>query len=189
MQDLGWLEAWGLWWTGADLRDSSLWGLSMVFWARFGKVLQFLGGAVAVLDLLGPEWMVRQADKIQEARRDGGHVIDAFLVRSTEQASRRIDFVYVLIIIGSPLVTLYLSVLVYGGLGIDVASLNWFSKAIFCLCGLIPAPFLALALDRIFLAVFMLLGKILTLGRNANRTRRVAFVLVVIGFQLDLLGS
>ena len=37
---------------GVPLEDAVLWNLPMLWWARIGKLLQFAGGIVVVLDLL-----------------------------------------------------------------------------------------------------------------------------------------
>ncbi|WP_285607226.1 hypothetical protein [Actinokineospora globicatena] len=52
-RDLGSVLA--LWLSGKQTSGATLWGLSMVWWGRVGKLLQFLAGCVVVLDLVGPE--------------------------------------------------------------------------------------------------------------------------------------
>lgn len=49
---VGYWEAWACWWSGVPLEDAVLWNLPMLWWARIGKLLQFAGGIVVVLDLL-----------------------------------------------------------------------------------------------------------------------------------------
>ncbi|MBB5155564.1 hypothetical protein [Saccharopolyspora phatthalungensis] len=55
MQSVGYWEAWSLWWSGTKLEDFAMWGLPMLWWARIGKCLQFAGTAIVILDLVGPE--------------------------------------------------------------------------------------------------------------------------------------
>jgi hypothetical protein len=45
-----WLE----WWAGRQVDQSDLWGWKVLYWARAGKVLQFLAGLTIVLDIVGP---------------------------------------------------------------------------------------------------------------------------------------
>lgn len=59
VRNVGLLEAWRLWSEGKSLTDYELWGLSILWWGRAGKVIQFLGGLTILLDLLGPERLRR----------------------------------------------------------------------------------------------------------------------------------
>lgn len=54
MQAVNYWQAWSLWWSGAKLEDFAMWGIPMLWWARIGKLLQFAGGAVVIIDLIGP---------------------------------------------------------------------------------------------------------------------------------------
>ncbi|MGS2618610.1 Sec-independent protein translocase subunit TatA/TatB [Micromonospora sp. LZ34] len=47
--------AWTVWWDGRSASQQPLWGHTVLWWARVGKLLQFAAGLVVVLDLLGPE--------------------------------------------------------------------------------------------------------------------------------------
>lgn len=48
-------EAWRLWSAGDQVQQYVLWGQSILWWGRFGKLAQFAAGLVVVLDLIGPE--------------------------------------------------------------------------------------------------------------------------------------
>lgn len=48
-------EAWSRWFEGRLPDDAELWGMSLVFWGRLGKLLQFIAGLTVVLDLIGAE--------------------------------------------------------------------------------------------------------------------------------------
>lgn len=69
MQDLGLWQAVWMWCSGQKLEEFSMYGLPMLWWARTGKYLQFIGGLVAVLDLIGPDRMVDTAAKFGAARQ------------------------------------------------------------------------------------------------------------------------
>jgi hypothetical protein len=43
-----------IWFSGRQTSGSTLWGLSMVWCGRIGKLMQFVAGFVVVLDLIGP---------------------------------------------------------------------------------------------------------------------------------------
>ncbi|MEV6039271.1 hypothetical protein AB0L65_49605 [Nonomuraea sp. NPDC052116] len=56
MADIGYLDALQMWFSGnSALQDSTMYGLGMLWWGRFGKIAAFLGGMTVVLDILGPE--------------------------------------------------------------------------------------------------------------------------------------
>ena len=53
--DLTIVEAWNLWWSGNQLTDHTLYGVSILWLSRAGKLLTFLAGVTIVLDAIGPE--------------------------------------------------------------------------------------------------------------------------------------
>lgn len=71
MEPIGYLEAWLKWSSGEKLESYVLWGISILWWARFGKIIQFLGGFVVVLDLIGPQ---RLRDMATLTRRTGNGI-------------------------------------------------------------------------------------------------------------------
>ncbi|SMD16204.1 hypothetical protein [Lentzea albidocapillata] len=52
-RDIGTVLA--IWFSGKQTSGATLWGLSMVWWGRAGKLLQFMAGCVVILDLVGPD--------------------------------------------------------------------------------------------------------------------------------------
>ncbi|MDB6060743.1 MAG: hypothetical protein JWM78_846 [Verrucomicrobiaceae bacterium] len=60
MADLNWIQAWEQWRTGAQLSNATLWGLSILWLGRAGKIAEFIGGATVILEIIGP-------DRIREA--------------------------------------------------------------------------------------------------------------------------
>lgn len=69
MQDLGIWQAIGMWRSGQKLEEFTMYGLPILWWARTGKYLQFIGGLVAVLDLIGPNKMANAASNLGITRR------------------------------------------------------------------------------------------------------------------------
>jgi hypothetical protein len=63
---VGLFEAWGLWWQGAKLDDTALWGLPMLVVGRIGKVMAFVGSIVAVVDIIGPDNIELWAARIRK---------------------------------------------------------------------------------------------------------------------------
>lgn len=48
-------ETWKLWLSDNLPADAVLWGISIFWWERIGKVMQFLGGSTIIADIIGPE--------------------------------------------------------------------------------------------------------------------------------------
>jgi len=48
-------ETWKLWLSDNLSADAVLWGISIFWWERIGKVMQFLGATTIVADIIGPE--------------------------------------------------------------------------------------------------------------------------------------
>ncbi|MER5388209.1 hypothetical protein [Saccharopolyspora sp. NPDC002686] len=65
VQDVGFWEAVGLWLSGQKLENFTMYGCPMLYWARIGKCLQFIGGAAIVLDLIGPQRLREWGDSTQ----------------------------------------------------------------------------------------------------------------------------
>jgi hypothetical protein len=51
VQNVGLLEAWGLWWQGKSLQGTSLSGVPMLIVGRGGKITAFVGSIVAIIDI------------------------------------------------------------------------------------------------------------------------------------------
>lgn len=49
------VEAWTLWFSGHLSPDLTLWGVSVFWWGRLGKIMQFVGAITIVADIIGPE--------------------------------------------------------------------------------------------------------------------------------------
>ena len=55
MQSLSYWEAWSMWWSSHKLDSFSMWGLPILWWGRIGKLMQYGGGLIIILDLIGPK--------------------------------------------------------------------------------------------------------------------------------------
>lgn len=56
VHEVDYFEAWTRWFAvDESLRTATLWGVKIVWWARFGKVLAFFAGMVLLIDIIGPE--------------------------------------------------------------------------------------------------------------------------------------
>jgi hypothetical protein len=52
-------RAWRIWTDGRSASTEPLWGKTVLWWARAGKIMQFAAGLVVILDLIGPERLRR----------------------------------------------------------------------------------------------------------------------------------
>jgi hypothetical protein len=84
----GWWEAWVSWWSGS-LSEAQLWGLPMLFWGRFGKVLPFVAGLVVVLDLVGPQQLRQWGAGARRRARIAAHRVE--FARIDRRLRNRID--------------------------------------------------------------------------------------------------
>jgi hypothetical protein len=48
-------DLWSRWLSGRGASGASLWGAPVLWWGRWGKLLEFAAGLAVVLDLIGPE--------------------------------------------------------------------------------------------------------------------------------------
>ena len=53
--EITFIEAWKLWLSDNLSADALLWGISIFWWERIGKVMQFLGAITIVADIIGPD--------------------------------------------------------------------------------------------------------------------------------------
>ena len=49
------IEAWKIWFSGDLPADTILWGISILWWERIGKLMQVLGATTIIADIVGPE--------------------------------------------------------------------------------------------------------------------------------------
>ncbi|MFJ1760207.1 hypothetical protein ACIOD2_07815 [Amycolatopsis sp. NPDC088138] len=53
MQTVSFWQALGLWFDGRSVSGYQMWGLPVLWWGRIGKLGQFTGGLVAIIDIVG----------------------------------------------------------------------------------------------------------------------------------------
>lgn len=70
MQTISYWEAWSLWGSGRSLDGMRMWGLPMLWWGRIGKLMQFAGGLIAVLDIIGSERILKLADRFKQKGKE-----------------------------------------------------------------------------------------------------------------------
>lgn len=65
MNDVGLIEAWKLWFSGDLPTNTILWGINILWWERIGKLMQLLGAATIIADIIGPEKIRRFGTSLQ----------------------------------------------------------------------------------------------------------------------------
>jgi hypothetical protein len=61
------LEAWSLWLSGDLSSNAVLLGISILWWGRLGKLMEFVGGATIIADIIGPEKIRRFGTSLHNA--------------------------------------------------------------------------------------------------------------------------
>jgi hypothetical protein len=60
------LGAWELWFQARLNEDAVLWGLTILWWGRLGKLAEFFGAALIVADIIGPEKLRVYGDALHQ---------------------------------------------------------------------------------------------------------------------------
>ena len=72
MQTVSFWQAWGLWFDGQSVAGYRLWGVPVLWWGRIGKLGQFTGGLVAIIDIIGVTRISAWGERLR-ARPVEGH--------------------------------------------------------------------------------------------------------------------
>jgi hypothetical protein len=67
---VGYLEAWGLWWQGIDLKPMQLYGFPMIWVGRIAKIATFIAGLTILLDIVGPDRIFEYSNRVLRPRSD-----------------------------------------------------------------------------------------------------------------------
>lgn len=68
MHDIELWEAVGRWFSGEKLEGFAMYGLPLLWWTRIGKLLQFIGGLIIVVELVGPDKFKRAQSVVESIR-------------------------------------------------------------------------------------------------------------------------
>ncbi|GAB2749838.1 hypothetical protein GCM10027174_25380 [Salinifilum aidingensis] len=204
MVDVGYWEAWGLWWSGTKLEDFAMWGLPLLWWARIGKLLQFTGGAVVVLDLIGPERFTRFADWLAQFSSWFSRIRSAIrrkAYKKSKEKLKRVDTEAESLLLHKT----WKAMLAWDALGILTLGPAYLAGLYFIVNSTGDDPLyqkiisyiLALFWQWAVLAAYALFGQhlvqavaaIIRLGKFRHAAQWAGFVLIVMGFHFDLLAS
>lgn len=160
--DLTLIEAWALWWSGQQLTDHTLYGVSVLWLARAGKLLAFLAGTTIVLDALGSERLLEWGDRLKGMSRVPRLVTIAFVYAA---------------------VLAWIAVARPTEVGLEFPARAW-SFLIFAGLALV-----AVFAQEVFWLLVRLLGWVLARPRFEKWVRIVAVPLFFLGFALDYMAS
>jgi hypothetical protein len=170
VQSVNLWEAFCLWWDGKSLSGLSLWGVPFLILGRIGKVMQYTGGLVAVLDLIGENRLREGAKKVANFSSRFARIWKYIGVWGAAAASVLVTIVAFISLLNQ---------LGLHGVVIAVAVL---------LAGILATAIINLALlriDKILSPVF----RIFSNQHPRHPVRWIAFGILTIGFLLDLLAS
>jgi hypothetical protein len=154
-----------------------MWGLRILWWGRIGKVLEFLGGALVIVDLIGPERFRILALRVRVRQRRLAS-LDASIFRFK--------------IAAYGLSAILAAGWVYVMVAIVEGWIIGHNPDIFALLVPFALVIITVAISLLILAADDLLlwfARFLALGRHVNLWKWLSLVLVVIGFHFNLLAS
>ncbi|HEY9699447.1 MAG TPA: hypothetical protein V6D10_19470 [Trichocoleus sp.] len=67
MNEINIVQAWTLWLSGHLSSHATIWGVSIFWWGRLGKMMQFVGAITIIADIIGPEKIRRFGTSLQSA--------------------------------------------------------------------------------------------------------------------------
>ncbi|MDP1715211.1 MAG: hypothetical protein Q8L41_10760 [Anaerolineales bacterium] len=65
MNNITYIEVWKLWFAGESTNQFYLWGLSILWWGRIGKVVGLLAGLVVISEIIGSGNLLRLSIELQ----------------------------------------------------------------------------------------------------------------------------
>lgn len=171
--EVGYNEAWDLWWQGKDIAEFFLWDWQIRNWGRFGKVLEFIAAIAVVVNYLGKEflgkcgkWLWSTLDRnflhlgsvVKVLRREPSVELEdlVYTAKWTVRLAALVAALVVLVIIWDPLI--------FSAVLIQFTILALLVPALL-LAGLLQVPFIEVA------------------------AKWLSLTLVVVGFHFSLLGS
>ena len=185
MQEVGYFEAWSAWANGST-EQLTLWGHTMLFWGRAGKIVQFAAALAIVAEILGPERIRAYGASMKTVS------LESLFHSVTDQKSNSA------VLIIAPAVPLALAAAYYAvgwisyWFGPRPVLYFWLGLVIFALL-FIPAAYLSVLLvwggsvllDKALRGV----ARALEQPKVERVVKAVSAVLLVVGFQFDLLAS
>lgn len=196
MGSISYFEAWSLWWDGQKLEGLQIFGWPVLYWGRAGKISQFVGGFVALLDLIGK---ARLDDTAKRVQLWSAGVHKFFLrFKQTRKTSEGADITSAELILMPLTFALHFAIL-FTAIGfagdftlssvIGDGLLATFLTLILITLPVIPAFYLALTIVSQIHRIISAAAWLFTSSKPGHPVRWVAFIVFSIGFKFDLLAS
>lgn len=172
--DLTLIEAWNLWWSGEQINNHSIHGISVLWASRVGKLMAFFAGTTIVLDVIGPERLRAFARRMwgSSALLTPKYWAEA----STEERKRLLRLALRMVFLAAAAVVL----IIMGALK---------TSPFFLVATLIGAAGMMLWSVPVFAWPVMAVAWVLANDRLERVLRTVAVPLFFLGFALDYLAS
>ena len=206
MQSVSYWDAWSFWWSGQKVDEMQMWGLSLLWWGRIGKLLQFIGGLIVIFDLIGSVKLNNAAEKVsrraQRMRHSASRHFEGHDETHNERRQSRIDkidrFLVNVLTIAILSIMAWIAVRHFNLIEIlfrpsdERHPLDYLLK-IPAIIALIIAFLGAMSLSRVLISAahlpLLALAWLFDSNRPGHPARWIAFFVVVVGFHLDLLAS
>lgn len=216
--------AWSLWSEGLLGADYLLWGVAVLWWARIGKIVSAVSALTIILEIIGPDrlrifgsrlrtninfrWAARKIIRLSRTVTKLFRYLGALLGGD----DRRLDTSLNALVEDSPIMTIFINVLLIGWVILSIRLVDTFLYDSFWIMKLFVIGFTAAVLWLlsiiILIAVYALISLLFTFGALAINTlvlkpmvwvlerpdlnakvRIISVALLVIGFHFDLLSS
>ncbi|MPZ47159.1 MAG: hypothetical protein GEV05_28115 [Betaproteobacteria bacterium] len=212
MAELTLCQAWANWWDSVPIISSTLWGIQILWLGRIGKVIQFAGAALIVVEIIGVSNINKAGNQLagmlsspaitSPGRTAAGRAMRHWqlLLGRARPTPAELREVPAREVFTSPRYVLELALLFIAGYwvwtSLSLLATKVLAVAAVAIVWAFVAPFLSLIVI-FFLAALPLLALLLlkTLAWMMSRprldwaTKVLALLLVVVGFHFDLLAS
>ncbi|MFC7762773.1 hypothetical protein ACFQY4_35535 [Catellatospora bangladeshensis] len=197
--DTEFMRACRIWLDGRSASGEPLWGETVLWWARAGKILQFAAGLVVILDLIGPERLRRGGQRMTTRLRAVVAQLSALRAEPERTHNGAVHFAAGIFLFGINLLLLNLLLMDWSKVTSTPVSIGPFVVAPIALLIFLArgrpeqtagARFPLIGIG--WLLAQLVLGAPAALLDKANPghiLRWLGLLLFVIGFGLDLLGS
>lgn len=211
MNNVTYFEAWKMWLSGESVSQFYLFGLSILWWGRFGKIVGLVAGLIVISEIIGPERLLVWSSSLKTTininttltvMRDrwnltirerknwkinfpfSGWLINYVFV---SKKSKAINIAFVIGIIyiffyDNPLVSIFVLVVLF-----EIFTIfSWY-----LIIPLVALPLMLLIVLFIFIVDFasQKLGDSLVVFSNDKYAKAISVALLIIGFHFDLLAS
>jgi hypothetical protein len=207
MNDLSYFECWSLWFQGHTLQDKVLWGMSILWWGRLGRIVGLVSALAVLAEIIGPQRLretgtqLRQLFQMKKLTQMMSYTIRScqaayeFFARDPSQSGNDSNL-SVGTTLGAMLVVAYFF---FAGIVYLLWVFNYLNVwwVVFWICVAIGVPAILTAAIMLALGLLLLFqvlliepfARLLEQETVGNIVKCVSLHLLLIGFHFDLLSS